>query len=231
MATFEVMAPCSKSGCHHCFKRIGCTHVHCRAPTVHPVCVPYSRYKNIFCFRMYLHLLVLRWIGSPPTKYLATHRRCNIRETSWTKRTKNGKDKQKQQCVDCKKSLTLRKQIYYSKKRRKLQGALIKRILKIQIFWGHNAASNSTHLPMFRKCLLPSSAEIRVYSETEHEARSSRRSATIYQVTPTHIPENSNLRQHRWENLQFEPASKSISCSNHSRFWSTYIFRTNNKKY
>jgi hypothetical protein len=72
---FEVMAPCSMSEGHHCFKRIGCIHVHCRGLTVHSVCVSYSRYRKIFCFRMYIDLLVLRWIGSPPTKYPATHRR------------------------------------------------------------------------------------------------------------------------------------------------------------
>jgi hypothetical protein len=133
-----------------------------------------------------------------------------------------------------KKSLTLSKQIYCSKKRRKLPGAMIERILKIQIqicfFFGgggHNAASNSTHLPMFRKCLLPSSAEI--YSETEHEARSSRRSVTIYQVT-SHIPENSYLCQHFWQNLKCERVSQSSSCSNHSRLRSIFIFRTNNNK-
>ena len=117
---------------HQCFKRKGCIHVHCRGLTAPPLRVRYSRYKKIFCFRVYRDLLVLRWIGSPLKKHPAKHRRWNLTETSCTKEKKNGKDKQKQQCVDCKKSLTLSKQIYCSKKRRKLSGALINRILKIQ---------------------------------------------------------------------------------------------------
>jgi hypothetical protein len=34
---FEVIAPCSMSGGHHCFKKIGCFHVHCRG-----LCVLYA---------------------------------------------------------------------------------------------------------------------------------------------------------------------------------------------
>jgi len=101
---FEVMASCSMSEGHQCFKRKGCIRVHCRGLTVPPLCVPYSRYKKIFCFRVYRDLLVLRWIGSPLKKHPAKHRRWNVTETSCTKKTKNGKDKQKQQCVDCKKN-------------------------------------------------------------------------------------------------------------------------------
>ena len=67
--------------------------------------------------------------------------------------TKNGKDKQERQCVDCRKSLTLDQQIYYSKKRGEIAGCSDEANSEDSDCSGDTTSHRTVQLPTFRKCL------------------------------------------------------------------------------